>query len=573
MGSLRSLTELSLQVNREPSTHEALQLLCAGAVALTRSRNVLLARMNDELGAMILTHGAGKDISDEILGKLIKLGAKQGGGIVGYVAAKGASYVAANVDEEPLYQDLFSSSKSEVAIPIQDRFGRIRAVLNVESDQPDWYGEEEVDIAEGVAALAGHVIARAALRDQTDALIEISTAVEQATTEDELLEQLLRIADDKLRFTSCAIFLRSAADGSFVLRAATGILADRVGLVGYEPGDGLTGWVAREATPLRLNQPQTDPRWRGRLLEIPGEQIASYLAVPVISRGDCIGVVRVIRRASENPYHDNRFTEDDQRILGAIAEEVAYGLEGIRAMRRIISIERMAAWGELSAKSSHMIGNRVFAIQGDANEIGHLLGEPELDRKALQDVHGSLRVQISRLEEILQEFRDFVSATQLSKAPADFNAIVREAVEEVFPRRTPVRLVFRLTADLPQVVLDAAKFRRAVSEIVENSLNFVEEGELTVTTDWANAEVVAQARLDRSRKYVEVVIEDQGPGIEFERKNLIFTPFYSSRVKGMGLGLSIVKGILEAHGGQVIESGVQGKGARFVMLVPCQARP
>jgi signal transduction histidine kinase len=67
---------------------------------------------------------------------------------------------------------------------------------------------------------------------------------------------------------------------------------------------------------------------------------------------------------------------------------------------------------------------------------------------------------------------------------------------------------------------------------------------------------------------MEVVFHDSGPGVPQENKERIFTPFFTSRVRGMGLGLSIVKGVVEAHQGFIRETGGPGEGARFVIFLP-----
>jgi signal transduction histidine kinase len=72
----------------------------------------------------------------------------------------------------------------------------------------------------------------------------------------------------------------------------------------------------------------------------------------------------------------------------------------------------------------------------------------------------------------------------------------------------------------------------------------------------------------RAGEFASVVIEDTGPGVRAEQKAQIFQPFFSGRVRGMGLGLSIVKGIVDAHGGEVFEAGDEGVGAKFVILLP-----
>ena len=352
-----------------------------------------------------------------------------------------------------------------------------------------------------------------------------------------------------------------------MLRGSISDLRDRVGEVGYRPGEGITGWVCQTGESVRLAQPQTDPRWRGRYLEHPNEEIAGFLAVPILYRRRPIGVIRVLRRTTDNPHVDNSFTEDDERILASIAEQVASGLENIRALQKAIRTEQMAAWGELSAKSSHMIGNRVFALKGDVNELGHMLADAVLNREELLEVQKSLGVNVTRVEEILQDFRDFVTATQLAPEELDLNALVRESVDEIFPKRGPIRLEYDLESSLPPVMVDPRKLRRAISELVENSLNYFETGRLRVATRRSNASD-AQRAGSKQGSFLAIEIEDEGPGIDAERKDLIFRPFYSGRVKGMGLGLSIVKGIIDAHGGGVFEDGCEGLGAKFVMLVP-----
>ncbi len=200
------------------------------------------------------------------------------------------------------------------------------------------------------------------------------------------------------------------------------------------------------------------------------------------------------------------------------------------------------------------------------------LSEPEDRRDAFRHLAEGIRRGIFRLEEILQEFRDFVRATQLSLSECDLNDIVRQCVDESFPKRSKVALTFELDPDLPPVMADAARLKRAFSELIENSVSFQPDGgTLLIRTQRTNpAEGQAWASLPRTRAYVQVEFADTGPGIPDDIKPRIFTPFYTSRARGMGLGLSIVKGILEAHRGSIAEIGVGGKGARFLAFLPAK---
>lgn len=568
MLSPEALAQLVRSVTAERNGERALDALALAALKITASRNVIIGRV-DERGYVDLMHGCGLDWTEETR-ETLKVADRSGGGIIAFVAAKGGTFVTGDVHNEPRYRDQFTTTQSEVAVPVRDHHDRIRAVVNLESDRPDAYDREHVLLCETIADLVSIVIEREDIERREEALIQIGSALDSALSGEELIERVLQVAGDVLRFQSCSIFLFDPEREMFMLRGSVGTLKNQVGGVGYRAGEGCTGWVCESGRPLRLDEPLSDPRWKGSVLEFPREQIAAYLAVPILYRGRSIGAIRVLRRASDNPYLDNRFTEDDERLLVAISEQVATGLENIRSFQKAIRVEQMAAWGELSAKSSHMIGNRVFALKGDVNELGHLLDEKLVDWESVRSLQKSLGTNVTRIEEILQEFRDFLTATQLRFSEADVNEIVEETVREVFPKRTQIALHLELDRTLPTIKVDATKLRRAISELIENSLLWFERGKLRIATHVAEDHHIRRTSLSSGRRYMTIELSDEGPGIDEERKQLIFRPFYSSRVKGMGLGLSIVKGIVDAHGGAVYEDGALGEGAHFVILLPIE---
>ncbi len=99
-----------------------------------------------------------------------------------------------------------------------------------------------------------------------------------------------------------------------------------------------------------------------------------------------------------------------------------------------------------------------------------------------------------------------------------------------------------------------------------------EGGTLLVCTRPIDGESAQQlCGVSRSRDYVCVDISDSGPGVPDNQKVKIFTPFYTTRAKGMGLGLSIVKGIIDAHHGCIVETGQPQHGARFQIVLPLKS--
>lgn len=526
---------------------------------LTGSRNVLIATVNEELGDLEIRYGAGDEWSAVARNRRLRLGPEVQDGVVGRVAATGDTFVTGSRDHAPAYQPIFSASQSEIAVPVRDSDGRVRAVLNLETDRQHAYGLGENSLVSGLAHLVAIVLERKDSDLRERAMLEIGQALDRYRTEEQLVQGVIRVAEDTLRLHSCSIFLWDPRRERLTLQGTIGRLRDQVGVLHYEIGEGFTGWVAEHRRPILLDDPQQDPRWRGKYVEFPNEEIASFLAVPIVHSQQLFGVIRVLRRKPDNPFVDNRFSSTDLRLLTAISTQLAVGLEHLRQMQNELRNARMIAWGELSAKSSHMIGNRVFALKGDVNELGFLLGEAQLERETLMKLQSSLMTNVTRIEEILQDFRDFLTATQITTELQDVSQLVKETLDEVFPKRGDVQLARELEGQL-YAELDARRLRRAVSELVENSLNFMPEGKLSVRTYRQGTQAVIE-------------IEDTGPGVDEGMKQRIFEPFYSGRVKGMGLGLSIVKGIVDGHGGSITEEGKPGLGARFVIRLRAETPP
>lgn len=572
MSALPALKELLELVVREPDADRALNFLIRTARETTRSRNGLIAILDDETGQLEITHGAGPDWTSENEGKLMAVTIGNRQGITAYVAATGKSFVTGDVSQVPAYHHMFETTRSEMAIPIRDQYRKLKAVLNLEHDEQDHYRDVDVLAGETIALVASMVLEREESWIREEALLEIGTAMDDARTMEGILRKVIDVAGRVLRFQACSIFLFDPKSQQYVLRAATGALKGKVGELSYRGGEGFTGWVCAAGMPILLDHPQTDSRWRGKYTEFPSEEIASFLAVPIVIRGRSIGALRALRRVAENEYLDNRFTETDLRLFEAIAQQTAVALENITSLERLLHTERMAAWGELSAKSSHMIGNRVFAIRGDVNELGHIVEAEQPSKEELTQIQQSLVTNVNRLQEILRDFRDFHTATQLERASGDINDVVRQTLDEVFPKRSKIELQVDLDESLPQVEIDAKKVRLALSELVENAVSFMDVGRLDVSTSLADAEQVRLAKLPTSTDYVAITIQDSGPGVEADKKDAIFQPFYTSRVKGMGLGLSIVKGIADAHGGTAIEAGEPGHGAKFMLFLPLLER-
>jgi signal transduction histidine kinase len=554
-------------------------LVRSGMEAVDGDRG-FVALANHDTGELSLAATAGEGWTDAIRARRLKiddttspLKSSTRTGITSHVAATGQAYLTGNVNEDPYYVVFFKDVCSEIAVPIVDANGHTRGVINIQSFELDHFNQAHILLLQPMADIGALRLQMDGYRARETALVEIGKDLSAIAEIGELTKRVVDVAADMLRFEDCSLFVLDKESGQLVLQASRGGLSDRVGQAAYPLGVGLTGWVGKHGEPIRIVNPKTDPRWQGRYEELPSDDVGAFLAVPVYGRHGVLGVLRVLRRKSVALWFRREFNEDDESVLMTIASQLGAAIENSRILDRLVDTERMAAWGEMSAKAAHMIGNRTFAIKGDLNELEYRLSEPDDRRAEFRDLAAGIRKGIFRLEEILQEFRDFVRATQISLSECSLNDIVRQCVAESFPKRSKIELTLTLAEGLPTIVADAARLKRAFSELIENSVSFQPEGgKLAIITSLSNrADAQRRAQLPRAKKYVQIEFRDQGPGIPDEVKPHIFRPFFTSRARGMGLGLSIVKGIIEAHRGNIIEVGESGVGADFIAFLPAMS--
>lgn len=489
-------------------------------------------------------------------------------GITSHVASTGTPYLSGDVSEDPHYKAAFQWVKSELAVPVKDRSGRVIGVLNMESREANAFDRVHLRRLEGLAGQAALVMALADYEAREKSLLEVGKSLAVPMDTRAVVSDVVDIAAVLLKAQDCSLFLVEDTD-RLTLRASVGSLSRFIAKATYRVGEGLTGWVVAHNQAIRIPDPRSDPRWRGLYSEFPPEELAAFLAVPVPGREGVLGVIRVVRRTWPGRGFDGEFTESDEELMATLASQLGVALENAKLVQRLVEAERMAAWGQMSARAVHMIGNTVFALKGELNELSHCLRGEGAGQGLLQLVERANK-GIFRLEEVLQEFKDFVMATRLVTSRCDLDELIRDVLDESFPQGTGVQLVEELGAQGTEVVVDVPKFRRCCEELLLDAVRALQgKGTVTVKTSCIGKEetgLIGGVRFPGGA--VQIEISDDGPGVSRENKERIFSPFFTTRAQGMGLGLSIVKGIIESHGGAIREVGEEGKGAHFVILLP-----
>lgn len=587
---LSRLARLSRIAVGDNEVQDLLSLYVREAVEATGATRGFVALAEAETGGLGLVATAGADWTDSARrDRLAARDTRSGGGdtstITSRVAITGRSVRLGDITrEEPEYRPFFPGIHSVLAVPIAlEAEERVRGVINLECGAAGAFTAEDEAFVAALADLAALRLSREDLHAREAVLVQIGKELSVAPDADALMKRVVAIAGDILRFEDCSLFILDKGTGRLVLLATRGPLAPQIGKASYAVGEGLTGWVAAHGAPVRVRDPRTDPRHRGIHREIATDETGAFLAVPIQSMAGVVGVLRVLRRRSTSPWFPNDFTEADEEVLSTIASQIAAAIDNAQLFARLLQSERMAAWGQMSAMSSHMIGNRVFAIKGDLNELEHVVGAgpgdaslANLTRNQVSDLVEGMKRGIFRLEELLAEFRDFVRATALAPVALDAKALTQSVIEETFPKRGSITLITEYADEPLPVEADPVKLKRAFAELVENAVTFQEAssgGRLRVEARRVEPgepmpERLILPRVSSQTAYARITFEDAGPGVPAKDKDNIFRPFFTSRNRGMGLGLAIVKGIIEAHHGGIVEVGIEGKGATFLIFLP-----
>jgi signal transduction histidine kinase len=232
--------------------------------------------------------------------------------------------------------------------------------------------------------------------------------------------------------------------------------------------------------------------------------------------------------------------------------------------------DRLLAVGEMSAGIAHEIKNSLHALMGHANLLRE--DHPGEEPMAVRGILG----EVQSLQALVMGILEFSKPTRLLREIRDLNEVLAEALETVRARAesVSVTLGLELAGDLPKVRVDAASLRHAFLNCAHNAIEAMEAqagGTLTVSTRTAELREETENGDGASRRpAVRVSFRDTGPGIAEADRRRIFTPFFSTKRDGHGLGLAFVHRTITAHGGRVQLHSRPGVGTELVMLIPAE---
>jgi len=230
----------------------------------------------------------------------------------------------------------------------------------------------------------------------------------------------------------------------------------------------------------------------------------------------------------------------------------------------LVQAQRNAAWGEVARRLAHEIKNPLTPIQLSAERLRHKYlnkMNPE-DAELLDRSTHTIVQQVETLKEMVKAFSDYARMPNLELKPTNLNEVINEVLD--LYRNESLGCEFDLVLDdkAPQIEADDGRLRQLLHNLIKNSLEAMyqqPDARLRISTKCMEKEAC---------KFVEMRIEDNGPGIPESMMGHLFEPYVTSKPRGSGLGLAIVKKIIEEHGGMIWAENPETGGARVVIRLP-----
>jgi nitrogen fixation/metabolism regulation signal transduction histidine kinase len=216
----------------------------------------------------------------------------------------------------------------------------------------------------------------------------------------------------------------------------------------------------------------------------------------------------------------------------------------------VVSGQRSVAWAEVARRLAHEIKNPLTPIQLSAERLEHKLAaklDSEPDRAMLGRSVATIVAQVQAMKQLVDEFRDYARLPAARLLPLDLNALVLEVLGLYAPAQEQGRLQAHLASGLPAIEGDATQLRQVIHNLVQNALDAVEsrrDGLVQISTEAARGDA-------GELRAVRLKVSDNGPGFSDKVFKRAFEPYVTTKTKGTGLGLAVVKKIADEHGARV----------------------
>lgn len=559
---LSLLIEISNVIHSTLDPEEALNLILREAVRVMRASSGSAVLINPTNGLLEIQASQGLPSN----ARQLKL--RVGEGITGWVARSGKPARVSDVRADPRYIIANTKVRSELAVPLAVE-GEVRGVLNVDSDRLDAFSSADQELLEALAVQAAKVIHTTWLYEQLrlkarlfESLVSVGQTINSTLNVDDALQVITREGAQLMGARMCSLLLLDDSREWLDLKASFGAGEAYLQKPRLSVEESLLGIVVRRKKPVQVENVQTSGRYQN--VDIARKEgLVSLLSVPLLFSGEAIGTLSVYTDEAHS------FSNEEIRILSALAELSAIAIEKARLYERIVDVEeqlrqneKLSALGLLAAEVAHEIRNplTVMKMLYHSLDLKFPPGDP---RTKDAEIMGE---KMDHLNKIVEQILDFARSTEPKLSLLNVNELLDDLglLTRHKLKNQNITLVRKLAPDLPPVMGDAMQLEQAFLNLILNAVQAMPQGgKLTLTT-----RAVQPSDAERPT-HVVIEFKDTGEGMSEDQCNRVFTSLLSTtKAKGTGLGLAIVSRVVETHRGKLRVKSRLAHGTTMSVTLP-----
>ena len=249
-------------------------------------------------------------------------------------------------------------------------------------------------------------------------------------------------------------------------------------------------------------------------------------------------------------------------IIRDISERHRMHQRLLEMQAELVHVSRLSAMGEMASTLAHELNQPLTAVMNYVQAAQRMVATPDrFPAQRISEIMGKAVDQAARAGQIIRRLREFIRRGETDRVLADANQVVREAggLGLIGAREQGISASYALAATLPPVLIDQIQIQQVILNLVRNSVEALRA---------ASRREIAFHTAVTNDGFVEVVISDSGPGLAPEIVDRLFHPFVTTKPNGTGIGLSISRSIVEAHGGRLSFLPSPAGGAAFRFTLP-----
>ena len=378
-------------------------------------------------------------------------------------------------------------------------------------------------------------------------LINISCDLASELDLNILLSKIVSAACDVSNSEEASILMFDPVKETLYFQAATNLDSHLKRGLAVPLEGSIAGWIISHQKPIIVDNPQKDKRHFDYIGKITNIKCRSLLGIPLLSKGNVIGVLEVINKRGGD------FNQEDQDVLLALGAQATVAIE----------TSRLFLQSDLIGEFVHEIRTPLSALSAAA----HLLKSNRVTEDQKKKMIGILEAEIEALSDMSSSFLDLArlesGRKQYHVNEFDLRDLLLECHEFISSeaQKLQITLEMDIPDNLPRIIGDRKQLKQAFFNLLNNAIKFNKKD--------GTVKIKAAAK----KKNIQVTISDTGIGIPVDEHPHIFEKFYRvkshrDQVPGTGLGLSVVKQIIAGHGGEISFTSKVDSGTTFTVNLP-----